>query len=168
MRPLHPSHREAIREIFILRRPEYTTWQAAQLLRINVGEVLALIDRGTLYADVKRKRGQLGGPRHALIPWQELASIALLRWTVVQIHDALGQDADSVLPPLLRPAELKAVRLPEYLIRLLETLAHGAKVSLEEYIYSVLLGLEVTADPDAMEKLLPGFKAAIRFPDVEQ
>jgi hypothetical protein len=49
---------------------------------------------------------------------------------------------------------------------LLETLAQNAGVDLNEYIYGALLGLEVAADPETMEKLLPGFTEAIRFPDV--
>lgn len=166
MPPLPPTHREAIREIFLKRRAEYTTSQAANLLRIGLGELLGLIENGTLHADVKRKRRQLGGPRHALMPWSELASAAMLRWTVLQIHDALGSAANDVLPRLFRPAELKAVRLPEYQLRLLETLAQNAGVSLEEYIYSALLVVEVAAEPEVMEKLLPGFTEAIRFPDV--
>jgi hypothetical protein len=90
----------------------------------------------------------------------------MLRWTVVQIHDALGSEANGVLPSLFRPAELKAVRLPEYQLRLLETLAQNAGVSLEQYISSALQGIEVAADPETMEKLLPGFTEAINFPNV--
>lgn len=166
MPPLPSTHREAIRAIFLKRRAEYTTNEAAQLLRIGLGELLALIENGTLHADVKRKRRQLGGPRHALMPWSELASAAMLRWTIVQIHDALGSEANGVLPSLFRPVELKAVRLPEYQLRLLETLAQNAGITLEEYVYSALLVVEVAADPETMETLLPGFTEAIRFPDV--
>lgn len=166
MPPLPPTHREAIREIFLKRRAEYTTYEAAQLLRLGLGEMLSLIENGTLHADVRRKHRQLGGPRHALMPWSELASAAMLRWSILQIHDALGSEANAVLPRLFRPAELKRVRLPEYQVRLLETLAQNAGVDLNEYIYGALLGLEVAADPETMEKLLPGFTEAIRFPDV--
>jgi hypothetical protein len=166
MPPLPPTHREAIREIFLKRRIEYTVSQAASVLRLGVGDVLALVQNGTLHAVVRRKRKQLGGPRHTILTWNEVASAAMLRWTILQIHDALGREADAVLPRLFRPAELKAVRLPEYQLRLLETLAQDAGVSLEEYIYSALLVVEVAAEPDVMEKLLPGFTEAIRFPDV--
>lgn len=166
MPPLPPTHREAIREIFLRRRIEYTVTQAASALRLGVGDVLTLVQNGTLDATVKRKRKQLGGPRHTLLTWHEVASAAMLRWTIVQIHDALGKDANRVLPSLYRPVELGKVRLPEYLVRLLEALAQQACVSLEEYIYGALLDLEVAADPDTMEKLLPGFREAIRFPDV--
>jgi hypothetical protein len=166
MPPLPPTHREAIREIFLKRRSEYTTREAASLLRLGLGELIAWIENGTLHVESKRKRKQLGGPRHSLVPWKELASAAMLRWTVLQIHDALGSEANGVLPRLFRPAELKAVRLPEYQIRLLETLAQNKGVSLEQYICDALQAIEVAADPDTMEKLLPGFKEAVMFPDV--
>jgi hypothetical protein len=47
------------------------------------------------------------------MPWSEL-SAAMLRWSILQIQDALGSEANAVLPRLFRPAELKKVRLPEY------------------------------------------------------
>jgi hypothetical protein len=167
MHRLAPTHREAIREIFLRRRFEYTTHEVARLLRLNVGEVLALINAGTLAAEERRKRKQLGGPRHALIEWKELASAAMLRWTVVEIHDALGSEANRVLPRLLRPVTLKSLRLPEYQVRLIETLAQDAGVTLEEFVYGALLNLEVAGNPEDIEKLLPGFKEAMQFPDVE-
>jgi hypothetical protein len=166
MPPLPDTHRAAIQEIFLRPRIEYTAFEAARLLQISVADMLALINEGTVHAERRRKRKQLGGPRETFMVWNELASVAMLRWTVLQIHDALGSKANTVLPTLYRPVELKKVRLPEYQIRLLETLAQNDGVSLEEYIYGVLHGLEVAADPDTMEKLLPGFKEAIRFPDV--
>ena len=166
MRSLPPTHREAIRAIFLKRRSEYTTREAAQLLRLNLGEVLAWIKDGTLHVEHKRKRRQLGGPRHAMVPWKELASAALMRWTVMQIHDALGRDADRVLPRLLQPEELKAIRLPAYQVRLLETLAQNSGVNPEDYLCAALMNLETMGSPEEMERLLPGLRAAIEFPDV--
>lgn len=163
---LPPAHREAIREIFLRRRTEYTTREAANLLRMNQGDFVALIQAGVLDAQVRKKRRQLGGLRQVMVPWNELASAATLRWTIVQIHDALGKEANTTLPTLLRPVELKAVRLPEYLVRLIEALARNAGVTVEEYVYTSLLGLEAAASPDVMEQMLPGFTEAVRFPDV--
>ena len=164
-RNLPPTHRAAIRQIFLQRRREYTTQEAANLLRLKLGEFLAWIEDGLLDIEVRRKRRQLGGPRHVLIPWKELASAALLRWTVMQVHDALGKEARWVLPRLLRPVELKDVRLPEYQVRLLETLATDAGVTVEEYVYTALLDLEVAGDRKTIERLLPGFTAAMQFPE---
>lgn len=162
---LPPIHREAIREIFLRRRSEYTTQEAAQLLRMTVGDFLAAIERGVLDVQRRRKRKQLGGPRHAMVRWSELASAAMLRWTVMEIHDSLGKDAHGALPRLLRPVELNT-RVPEYQMRLLETLAQNAGVSVETFIYTSLLGLETAASPETLESMLPGFTEAIHFPNV--
>lgn len=161
---LAPSHREAIRAIFLRPRIEYTAYAAAQLLRLNVGEMLALIESDVVRGEVRRKRRQLGGRRQTLVTWQEVASAATLRWTVMEIHDALGREAPRVLPSLLRPVELKHVRLPEYLLRLAETFATHAGVSLESYVYGALLSLETEASTDDLERIVPGFTEAIAFP----
>lgn len=163
---LSPAHREAIREIILRRRTEYTTREAANLLRMSQGDFLALIRTGVLDAQVRKKRRQLAGRRQMMVRWNELASAAMLRWTIVQIHDALGKEANTTLPTLLRPVELKAIRLPEYQVRLLEALARDAGVTVEEYVYTSLLGLEAAASPEVMERMLPGFIEAVRFPDV--
>ena len=163
-RPLPPTHREAIREVFLRRRVEYTTHDAAQLLRMTLGDFLAWIDCGTLHVQRRKKRKQLGGRRHALETWQELASVAMLRWTPMEIHDALGKEADTTLPRLLRPVELKNVRLTEYQFRLLELLARQEGVSIEAYVYTSLLGLETTLGAEEAERLIPGLHDALTFP----
>ena len=164
VRDLPPTHREAIREIFLHRRPEYTVQQAASLLRLNLGEVLGMLERRELDAPVGRKRKQLGGWKRSLISWKELASAALIRWPVVQVHDALGADANRVLPRLLRPVEMQSLRLPEYQVRLLETWAKREGVTVEQYLSDALLRVEVEADLNVIEKLLPGFREAMEFP----
>jgi len=91
----------------------------------------------------------------------------MVRWSVMEIHDALDKEAHRVLPRLLRPVELKSVRLPEYQVRLLETLAQRAGVSVEAYVYNALLSVETAASPDAIERVLPGFCEAVHFPNAE-
>jgi hypothetical protein len=105
------------------------------------------------------------GPSAPSVTWNELASAAMLRWTVIQIHDALGDEANRVLPRLLRPVELKPLRLPEYQVRLVEEFAREAGSSVEAYIYEQLLAVEAAGNADEIELLLPGFKEAMRFPD---
>lgn len=167
MRSLPPTHREAIRAIFLKRRREYTTRDAANLLRLNVGELLALIESGMLHAERKRKRRQLGGRRYVLVSWEELASAAMLRWTVMQIADALGKDVDRALPRLLHPVQLDGVRLPRYQIELIERLANNRGVTVEEFIYTALLGVETAQSHAEIERVLPGFTEAIQFPNGE-
>jgi hypothetical protein len=163
-RPLPPTHRAAIREIFLRRRVEYTTNEAAQLLRLTLGNVIAAIESGTLHVQRRKKRKQLGGRRHALVTWEELASAAMLRWTPMEIHDALGKEANTTLPRLLRPVNLNGVRLPEYLVRLLEILAERQGMTVEAYLYTSLLALETAMNAEEIEQLLPGFREAINYP----
>ena len=144
---------------------EYTTREAANLLRLTLGDFLRYLDTGILRVERRKKRKQLGGRGQALVTWKELASAAMLRWTVMEVHDALGEAANITLPRLLRPLELKGVRLPEYLLRLLEQIAERQRVTVEEYVYTCLLAVETEMCPDVMEQLLPGFKEAINFPD---
>jgi hypothetical protein len=163
---LPPTHREAIRAIFLKRRSEYTTRDAAQLLRMTLGDFLAMIENRVLDVEIRRKKRQLGGPRHVMVSWKELASAAMLRWTVMEIHDALGKDADRALPRLLHPVELKAVRLPRYQVELIERLARHRGVSVEEYVYTALLGVEAAESHHDIERILPGFTEAVQFPNV--
>lgn len=160
------NHHEAIREIFLRRRSEYTTPEAAQLLRTTRENFLAWIAAGVLDVQARGRRRQLGGERHAVVRWNELASAAMLRWTVMEIHDALGEDAARVLPRLLRPVELQSVRLPEYQMQLLEVLARKERITVEGYLYTALLGLETAASHAEIERTLPGFTEAIQFPNV--
>ena len=88
----------------------------------------------------------------------------MLRWTPMDIYDALGKEAATTLPRLLRPVELKGVRVPEYLVRLIEYLAQRERVTVEEYVYTKLLALEADVSPDEIEQL-PGVREAISYPD---
>jgi len=158
-------HRDAIREIFLRRRAEYTAQEAARLLGTTGEELLDSIADGDLDLEAPRMRKQPGAPRLRTVCWSELASAALLRWTVMEIHDALGDDAPEALPRLLRPVELKNVRLPEYQVRLLEALARKDGVTVEGYVHTALLSVETAMSEAELERMLPGFTEAIRFPD---
>lgn len=169
MRRLHDSRatnlrgNEAIRHIFLHRRSEYSPREAASLLGLTAPELRSWIDSGRLEIERRPSRARAGAPR-GVVSWQELASAALLRWTVLRIHDALGDDAGRVLPRLLRPVELGPLRFPEYQLRLIEIHAEAERASVEDYVHSQLLSVEVAADPDAIERLVPGFREAIAFP----
>lgn len=162
MRKTPGSEREAIRTIFLRKRIEYTTQEAAQLLRVNLGDVLRWIEEGTLHVEWKRKRRQLGGPRNAILPWSELATAAMRRWTVHRIAEALGRDVARVLPQLLRPAE-RTYSLPEYQVRLLEALALERGQSASEYLSAVLRTVEAMMPPERTERMVPGISDALAF-----
>lgn len=161
------SEREAIRELFLQRRHEYGMNEAARLLCLTMSDAVAWAKDGRLHLERRLARKQVGGFRKELVEWKDLASAALLRWTVMQIHDALATDANGVLPPLLRPVEMKGVQLPAYQVRLLELLADRARVTPDEFLYEALLSLEVSCSIEEIERMLPGFVEAITFPDEE-
>ncbi len=97
--------------------------------------------------------------------WRQLACIALRRWTLAEIHDALGDDAATVLPPLLMLRSL-TVRLPEYLVRALETIAAEDGTTVEGCLEGELMDFAGTI-ASRIETAIPGFRRAYLFPGME-
>lgn len=161
------SEREAIRELFLKRRREYSMKDAARLLGLTMSDAIAWVKGGSLHVERRRGRKQLGGISKEFVTWKDLASAALLRWTVMQIHDALADEANHVLPPLLRPVELVGIQLPAYQVKLLQMLANRAGVMMDEFIHEALLSVEVECSIEDFEQMLPGFTEAITFPEDE-
>jgi hypothetical protein len=56
-------------------------------------------------------RAEYQSGRRWRFTWRQTACVALRRWTLVEIEDALGEDAATALPPLLTLRTV-AVRLP--------------------------------------------------------
>ena len=163
MRRLHDSDREAIVAIFLQRRIEYTVADAAQLLRVNIGDVMREIEQGTIAAELRRKRRQLGGPRHALMPWSELAAAAMRKWGLHRINAALGERAPEVIPELLLLTDL-SVALPEYQVRVLGALARKRGESVSECLSRTLSGMFAMMPPASIDALVPGATEAAVFP----
>jgi len=94
--------------------------------------------------------------------WRQAVCVALQRFTLAEIHDALGDDAGVVLPPLLALRNV-TVRLPEYIVRALEVIAAEDRTTLD-----AALGFELIefagAHSGRMESKVPGFRAAYLFP----
>lgn len=67
--------------------------------------------------------------------------------------------------PRLAATHRNAIR-EIFLRRRLEYTTQEAANLLRLGLYDALLSLEVAADPDVMEKLMPGFIEAIEFPNV--
>jgi hypothetical protein len=101
--PLNRTSR--IRTIFLERRRRYSLAEISRLAGITERKVIAGIEAGEYVAS--RRRGEYR------FTWSELAHIAMAKWPLPVIHDALGTDAALALPPLLLPQELH-VRLPAY------------------------------------------------------
>lgn len=79
-----------------------------------------------------------------------------------EIHDALGDDAASVLPPLLALRTV-TVRLPEYIVRTLEAVAAEECTTVDAALGFELIefaGMHLSR----LEGSIPGFRRAYLFP----
>jgi hypothetical protein len=94
--------------------------------------------------------------------WRQVAYIALRRWSLAEIHDALGADASAVLPPLLAMRQV-TVRLPEYLVRAIEHSAASDDTTIDDWLHHELVDFAGTV-ADNMERVVPGFRRAYLFP----
>jgi hypothetical protein len=149
---LSDETREAIRRIFAARQ-SLTIGQAASLLGI---------ERAALVAEIEaREITAVEGSD--LLPWTEVAYLALRRWPLKAIFDALGSDASSLLPPLLRPTEF-TVSLPAYQVRMLEVMARDEQLDAGTFLQLHLLDLASGSDQGVLEKQIPGFLEALFFP----
>jgi hypothetical protein len=145
---------ERIRQIFLQPRNAYTIEEAATLLGYSHEELLAAISRGDLAIEGV---GEI--PR---IEWEELALAAVERWPQEVIEDALGTDAPSALPELVRLTDLR-VRVPRYGVIVLGRLAQRQGTTIDEIVTRQLLDLTV-AESDVLAQSVAGLDAAVRWP----
>ena len=94
--------------------------------------------------------------------WQQLAFIAMRRWTLAEIHEALGADASRVLPPMLTLRRV-TVRLPEFIVRALEMVADDEGVTLDAALHGEMIDFAGTMAA-RIEKKVPGFRRAYFYP----
>lgn len=76
--------------------------------------------------------------------------------------DALGADAATALPPLLTLRSV-TLRLPEYIVRALETVAAEDRTTVDAFLSYELIEFAGTV-VDHMETVHPGFRRAYLFP----
>jgi hypothetical protein len=82
------------------------------------------------------------------------------RWP--RIHEALGSDAARVLPPLLALRAV-TVRLPEYIVLTLESIAAEDRTTLDAALHFELTELAGT-HLTRLESAIPGYREAYFFP----
>jgi predicted transcriptional regulator len=94
--------------------------------------------------------------------WRQAVFVALQRWTLAEIHEALGDAAAGVLPPLL---SLRAVtvRLPAFIVCALETIARDGRTTLDAALHGELIDFAGTM-AEQMEGIAPGYREAYLFP----
>lgn len=146
-----------IRELFLQRRPSYRLSEVARLLGMTRGtlERTARADQEDAY----RVNGRW------CFTWRQVAYLAFRRWSLAEIHDALGCDAAKVLPPLLALRSV-TVRLPEYLVRAIEHEAASDDTTVDDWLHHELIDF-AGAVADRMERAVPGFRRAYLFPGRE-
>lgn len=146
--------RERIRELFLHRRPSYRLSEAARLLGMTRGrlEREARADEEGAYRVNGRWR----------FTWRQVAFIAFRRWTLAEIHEALGTEARTVLPPLLSLCTI-TVRLPEYLVRAIEHSATTDDRTVDDWLHRELVDFAGTV-VDHLERAIPGYRRAYFYP----
>jgi hypothetical protein len=94
--------------------------------------------------------------------WRQAIYVAMERWSLAEIEDALGDDARAVLPPLLALRTV-TVRLPEYIVRAFEAVAAEDGTTLE-----AALGYELVEFAGTcltwLGPTIPGYREAYLFP----
>jgi len=98
------------------------------------------------------------------VPRAELMAKALEIWPVHVIEEALGDEADGVLPRAIRSAELR-VRLPRHHIAMLEYRADQQETTVSGVLARELDGI-ASAHIEELSAALPGFAEAMAWPGV--
>jgi hypothetical protein len=154
---LEPDVINRIRNIFLHPRPHVSISQATALLGWTRAEMTAAIASG----EVELMTTPLG-------KWfwrEELMSKALETWPLDLIEEALGPDADPILPHALRTADLH-VRLPRHHIALLEYKAEQQHTTLSHALARELDAI-ASAEAPGLTTAIPGFATALAWPDAE-
>ena len=148
------SRQRCIRQIFLDPAESYNLAEVARLTGLSVTRLRREARRG--WRDACKQHGCWR------FTWRQLASLALEQWTLAEIYDALGADAQHVLPPLLALRPI-TVRLPEYVVRALEVQATARGTTVDHYLYGELIDFATTASMN-VGLTIPGYRQAYLFP----
>jgi hypothetical protein len=140
-----------IRHIFLQPRPHVSISQATALLGWTRRQMSESIENG----EVELWTTPLG----KWLPRVEMMAKAL---EMHVIEEALGDDADGVLPQAIRSAELR-VRLPRHHIDMLEYRADQQETTVSGVLARELDGI-ASAHIEELSSALPGFAEAMAWP----
>jgi len=148
------ERKQSIQTLFLQRAESYTLCEVARLTGTPARTLRREVARGD--HDATKVRGEWR------FLWRQAVYVAMERWTLAEIQDALGDAAAGVLPPLLA---LRAVtfRMPEYVVLALETIAREQRTTIDAFLYGELIdfaGTHLTRLQDA----IPGYRQAYLFP----
>jgi len=156
------TDRALIRELFIDRVPLYSLNDALRLTRTTRADVETAIAAGEIATDTFRG--------DVVISWDDVARLALDRWTPRMINGALGSTDRLAVVPLLNRVQQIEVFLPVYQIRLLHYLAETergrfrARLNASDVLERHLLDLASAVNAEDIELAIPGFRTALHYP----
>jgi hypothetical protein len=146
---------DRIRRIFLHPRPHVSISSATVLLGWSRAEMNAAIAAGEI--------ALMATPLGKWVWREELVAKALELWTRETIEEALGADAEAVLPQAVRLTELRA-RVPRYQVAMLEYFAERDATSVSAVLTAELEGVASTHSKE-LTAVLPGFLAAFAWPE---
>lgn len=146
-----------IRTIFLHQRPHVSIAEATVLLGWSRGEMSRAIAAGEVEVTAT-----------AVGKWlwrEELMAKALELWAMETIEEALGADAEGVLPEAVRLTELH-VRLPQHQVAMLAHFAEREQTTVSGVLARELDGV-ASAHSDELSWAVAGFADALAWPDAE-
>jgi len=143
-----------IRRLFLEPRETYSVRDAAEILCMPLTDVLGWMEVGELEG--------VDTPHGVMLSWGVLADFGMGFWPQEAIEAALGTDLADALPEFLRLADLE-VRIPRLEILALERLADRDGKSVDAVLARELLDF-VSANSEYLATAIPGFTAALRWP----
>jgi hypothetical protein len=148
---------DRIRHIFLHPRPQVSISQAAGLLGWSRRRMSEAIEAGEVEL--------WSTPVGKWFPRVEMMAKALEVWPLHVIEEALGDDADGVLPQAIRCSELR-VRLPRHHIDMLEYRAEQQETTVSGVLARELDGI-ASAHIEELSAVLPGFAEAMAWPSAD-
>ena len=146
-----------IRTIFLHQRPHVTIAEATALLGWSRGEMSRAIAAGEVEITATSIDRWL---------WrEELMAKALELWSAETIEEALGSDADGVLPEAVRLIDLH-VRLPRHQVAMLAHFAERERTSVSSVLARELDGV-ASVHADELSGAVIGFADALAWPDAD-
>jgi hypothetical protein len=155
---LRPEVIERIRTIFLHQRPHVSLARATTLLGWTRRQMSEAIRAGEIEV-----AESWAVPR---IQREELWSKALEVWSLAAIEEALGPDADHVLPPSLRLVDLH-VSIPRYQIAMLAEFAELRQTSVGNIVTRELDDW-ASANLKEISSSRADYDSATRWPSAEQ
>lgn len=146
----------AIRSLFLEPKLTYSITEAAILLGMESSDVRGWVETGELEG--------VDADDGLRVPWSELVSFGIDFWSQEVVEEALGADVVEAIPELLRLTNLE-VRIPRLEVVALERVAARDGKSVDAVLARELLDF-ASANSWWLEREVPGFLAALAWPDV--